>query len=326
MKKGHASLLSILSDGEIHSGEKLALEQNISRAAVWKSIKQLQQFGVQIDAERGKGYRLISPLELLSVNKLSKLLPVDVKRICHELEVLFKTDSTNKTLLKRLDHKMIHGNVVFAEYQSQGRGRRGNEWLSPLGSGIMFSVGWHFDITPKTISLLSLFIGVAVARTLQSKNISNLGLKWPNDILLQNKKIGGILIDVRGEVGGPIDAIIGLGLNYQLTEEVQKKVSQPITDLKSNASGNISRNELAADLVKNIIKVLKKIETNESTDLLDEWRQLDCYVEKNATLILPNDEIHGVIKGIDDEGSLLMSVSGKIKRFNAGEISLRASS
>jgi BirA family biotin operon repressor/biotin-[acetyl-CoA-carboxylase] ligase len=326
MKTGRACLLSIISDGELHSGEALASQLNISRAAVWKSIKQLESLGLKIKAERSKGYRLYRPIELLSAKKIKELLSSDVVETCRELDVLIKTDSTNLTLFNRLGDEPIHGHAVLAEYQSQGRGRRGKQWVAPLGSGLMLSVGWRFDVSPKTLGLLSLYMGVAVARSLQSVNISDVGLKWPNDIVVMGEKIGGILLEVRGEASGPVDVVIGVGINFDLAKDVKSQIEQPVTDICSHTTQYISRNELAAVLLTNVFQILKEVEERDSFELLDEWRALDCYCEQKAKLILPNEEIEGVLKGVDDQGSLLMFVSGKIKSYNAGEISLRVSS
>lgn len=326
MKTGQASLLSILSDGERHSGEILAHQLNISRAAVWKSIKRLESLGLEIEAERGKGYRLRRPVELLSAEKIRQSLLPEVAQTCNKIDVLFKTDSTNSTLFNRLGEQQIQGNAVFAEYQSHGRGRRNNQWLAPLGSGLMFSVGWQFNIAPQTLSLLSLFMGVAVARSLQSKDIKKVGLKWPNDIVVEGQKIGGILLELRGETNGPVDVVIGIGVNYELPEGVESQIKRPITDICTHTKQKISRNEFAATLLINVFEILKKVENSDCAELLEEWRKLDYFIEQHAKLILPNEEIEGTLKGVDDQGLLLMSVSGDIKRFNAGEVSLRVSS
>lgn len=326
MKKGHAYLLSIISDGQLHSGESLATQLNISRAAIWKSIKQLELLGLHIEAVRGKGYRLNQPIELLSANKIKKLLSSQAKKSCRNIEVLFKTDSTNSYLFNRLANEKIHGNVVIAEYQSHGRGRRGNKWLAPLGSGLTLSVGWRFDVTPKTLSLLSLYMGVAMARALHSENITKVGLKWPNDVVVMNKKIGGILLEVRGEASGPVDVVIGIGMNYDLAEDVKANITQAVTDICSHTEQRLSRNSLAATLLSNVFAVLENMEADQSLNLLDEWRTLDCYVEQHVKLLLPNEEIEGVLKGVDNQGSLLMSVAGKMKSYTSGEISLRVPS
>lgn len=326
MKKGHAYLLSIISDGKFYSGEELASQLNISRTAIWKLIKHIQSLGLHIEAIRSKGYRLLHPIELLSEKQIKKLLSSVAIKSCRNLDVLFKIESTNSYLFGRLETEQIHGNVVLAEYQSHGRGRRGNKWISPLASGLTFSVGWRFDIVPRALGLLSLYMGVAMARALRSEKITNVGLKWPNDIVVMNKKIGGILIDVRGEASGSVDVVIGIGLNYELPEDVKSNIEQPVTDICSHTEQHLSRNSIAATLLSNVFEVLEILKTDQKPTLLDEWRALDCYVEQHAKLILPNEEIEGVLKGVDNQGALLMSVAGEIRSYTSGEISLRVAS
>lgn len=326
MKKGHAYLLSIIADGKFYSGEELASKLNVSRAAIWKSIKHLQSLGLHIEAMRGKGYRLAHPIELLSEDQIRNSLPSVVRKSCRNIEVLFKTESTNSYLFNRLLKEEIHGNVVLAEYQSHGRGRRGNKWFSPLASGLIFSVGWRFDLMPSALGLLSLSMGVAVARALQSAKMTNVGLKWPNDILVMNKKIAGILIDVRGEASGPVDVVIGIGVNYKLTEVDKDNIEQPATDICSHTTQRLSRNSLVVTLLSNVFEILESLSQGQAPNLIDEWRELDCCVARQAKLILPNEEIEGVLKGVDNQGALLMSVAGEVRSYASGEISLRVMS
>jgi BirA family transcriptional regulator, biotin operon repressor / biotin---[acetyl-CoA-carboxylase] ligase len=323
MKKGHAYLLSMISDGNIHSGEELAIRLNISRAAIWKSIKHLESLGLQIEAIRGKGYCLKNQIELLSEKVIKKSLSPIAKKCCRDIEVLFNTDSTNAYLFKRLGSEQIHGNAVLAEYQSNGRGRRGNKWISPIGSGVCLSVGWRFDIAPGVLGLLSLYMGVAIARALQNVSLTNIGLKWPNDIVIMNKKLGGILLEVRGEASGPVDVIIGIGVNYELPKNVISNIDQPVTDICCLTEERLSRNRIAASLLSNVFEILENMRSGTNTNLIDEWRQYDCYIGRKARLILPNEEVEGTVKGVDDQGALLMSVNGKIKSYTSGEISLR---
>ncbi len=323
MKKGHACLLSMISDGNIHSGQDLAIQLDISRAAIWKSIKHLESLGLHIEAVRGKGYRLINQIELLSEQLIKKTLSPTARNCCRDIEVMFKTESTNSYLFNRLVSENIHGNVVLAEYQSNGRGRRGNKWISPIGSGVCFSVGWQFDIAPGALGVLSLYIGVAIARALHSIKFTNVGLKWPNDIVVLKKKIGGILLEVRGETNGPVDVIIGIGINYELPKGVISNIDQPVTDLCSLSDQRLSRNMIAATLLSNVFEILENIKHGVNSNLIDEWRQFDCYAEQKARLILPDEEIEGVLKGVDNQGSLLMSIDGKLKSYTSGEISLR---
>lgn len=323
MHKGHVALLSIIADGGIHSGEALASKLNVSRAAIWKSIKHLESLGLPIEAVQGKGYSLKNKIELFSEEKIASLLKPIAKSCCNQINVLFKTSSTNSYLLERLDKEDIHGQVVLAEYQSGGRGRRGNQWVSPLANGLYISLAWRFDVVPGALGLLSLFAGVAVARTLTGLGLSGISLKWPNDIVVGEKKIGGILLDLRGEAAGPVHVIIGIGINYDLPQQAKENIDQANIDICSLTRQRFSRNEIVASLLSHIFEILKGIETNKNLALVNEWRSYDCYVGRKAKLLLPNKEITGILKGVDDQGALLMDVNGKLESYTSGEVSLR---
>ena len=323
MKNGYTKLLSIISDGKIHSGEMLATHLNVSRAAIWKSVKYLQALGLEIEAIRGKGYLLHNNFEFLSKEDIRDMMSPRAKKSCRDIEVAFKTKSTNLSLLNRLNHEVIHGSVMLAEYQSEGRGRRNKKWFSPIGSGICLSVGWRFEVMPISLGLLSLYMGIATARTLNSIGLKNVGLKWPNDIIVMDRKIGGVLLDIRGESMGPLDIVIGVGINCELPKHETSIADQLIIDICSVTKERLSRNIIAATLLSNIFQILQDLEIGENLNLIDEWRQFDCYTGRKAKLILPNEEIVGILKGIDERGSLLMSVNGKLSTYGSGEVSLK---
>jgi len=323
MKKGYTKLLEIISNGNVYSGQDLAASLNVSRTAVWKSIKHLETLGLEIRAIRGKGYQLRKKFEFLSKEEISRMMTLQSKKSCKDIGVVFKTNSTNLYLLNQLDSEAIHGSVVFAEYQSEGRGRRNKRWISPIGSGICFSVGWRFEVMPISLGLLSLYMGIAVARSLNSLKIKEVGLKWPNDIITTGHKIGGILLDIRGESTGPLDVIVGVGINYELPKYRLISVDQPIIDVCSVSKKRFSRNMIAASLLSNVLEILHDLQTGANLNLLNEWRQFDYYIGKEATLILPNEKITGILKGVDEQGSLLMLVDGKLLSYRSGEVSLR---
>tara|TARA_B100001250_G_scaffold285849_1_gene247904 strand:+ start:122 stop:1096 length:975 start_codon:yes stop_codon:yes gene_type:complete len=323
MKKGYTKLLEIISNGNVYSGQDLAASLNVSRTAVWKSIKHLETLGLEIRAIRGKGYQLRKKFEFLSKEEISRMMTLQSKKSCKDIGVVFKTNSTNLYLLNQLDSEAIHGSVVFAEYQSEGRGRRNKRWISPIGSGICFSVGWRFEVMPISLGLLSLYMGIAVARSLNSLKIKEVGLKWPNDIITTGHKIGGILLDIRGESTGPLDVIVGVGINYELPKYRLISVDQPIIDVCSVSKKSFSRNMIAASLLSNVLEILHDLQTGANLNLLNEWRQFDYYIGKEATLILPNEKITGILKGVDEQGSLLMLVDGKLLSYRSGEVSLR---
>lgn len=323
MHKGYTKLLLMLADGNFHSGQELAAKLNVSRAAIWKSIKQIELLGLPVEAVRGKGYCLATPIELLSEDLIRASLSSLAKQCCNDIEVLFKTSSTNSILLNQLEAEQVHGNVVLAEYQSKGRGRRGKQWVSPLASGISVSVAWQFDVAPSALGLLSLYMGVATARTLLQLGLADVGLKWPNDVVVKDKKLGGILLELRGEASGPVDVIVGIGLNYNLPVDVISDIDQAVCDLCGLSEKPLSRNHIVATLLSNVFEVLHDVQSGVSTHLIDEWRRFDRYSGREARLIMSDKKIEGVLKGVDDQGQLLMLVDGVLKKYTAGEISLR---
>jgi BirA family biotin operon repressor/biotin-[acetyl-CoA-carboxylase] ligase len=323
MSTALAALLSRISDGGIHSGQALAEQLNVSRAAVWKSIKHIQSLGLPVEALRGQGYQLTHKIELLSEESIKASLTPVASKCCQDINVLLKAKSTNSCLLNRLDTEQIHGQVVLAEYQSSGRGRRGNQWITPLASGICVSVGWRFDMAPAALGLLSLYMGVAVARTLSTLGLNGIGLKWPNDIVVMEKKLGGILLELRGEASGPVDVIIGIGVNYDLPEATLSDIDQAVTDICSHTRNRVSRNSIVSILLSNVFEIIQSLQSDPDSPLIDEWRYYDRYVGREARLILPDNEIEGTLRGVDNHGALLMTVAGQLKHYTSGEVSLR---
>lgn len=321
-------IVTILADGQFHSGRNLAEQLGVSRSAICKQIKKLTELGLEITAISGKGYCLQYSLQLLQVKEIKYYLDSTTNSLITELEIHDCINSTNSYLLNKPNQKSKSGIVCFAEYQTAGKGRRGREWVSPFGSNIYLSILWHFQNGPAAIAGLSLVVGVAVIRALHECGINDVGLKWPNDIYWQGKKLAGILIEVSGEASGPCKAVIGLGLNFYIPEKQGESISQDWVDLKQIFSENpsIIRNKLAALLLNHLIPLLADFESNTLQSYLDEWRQYDYLKGNEVTIYMAQQEYTGVFKGIDDNGHLLLSnAQGEIKRFASGEVSFRKS-
>jgi BirA family transcriptional regulator, biotin operon repressor / biotin---[acetyl-CoA-carboxylase] ligase len=316
-------LISRLADGNFHSGESLAEEMSISRAAVWKRIKSLSNYGLDVFSVHGKGYRLSRSLDILDTDKIVASLSDEFADSLKGLTVLPVLDSTNQFLYRQLNNDSFHAHVVVAEYQESGKGRRGNDWLSPYGSGICMSLGWHFQSTPASYTALSLATGVAVCRSLQRLGITNAGLKWPNDIISEGKKLGGILLESRSETAGCSDVVIGIGINVDLPEQVLNTISQAVTDTSKLTQQIISRNKLVGFLIEDLLHMLKEYQEHGFASCIQEWRQLDELKGRDADLILPNETLSGKILGIDESGLLLMLIAGETRSFSSGELSLR---
>ena len=316
-------LISRLADGKFHSGESLAEEMGISRAAVWKRIKTLADMQLDVYSVNGKGHRLSQSLEVLNTETIEENLSKMALSTLADLTVLQVVSSTNEYLYNLLNNQSIHANVVLAEYQDKGRGRRGKQWVSPYASGLCLSLGWHFDSTPASYTALSLATGVAVCRSLQRSGIQKAGLKWPNDIVSDGKKLGGILLESRSESAGCSDVVIGIGINVNLPEKSRESIQQAVIDLKGISEESVSRNSLSAILIEELFFMLKQYQQQGFSSCISQWRELDAYKGKEADLILPNETLRGEILGIDENGLLLMQVNGETCRFSSGELSLR---
>jgi len=320
-------ILSLLADGEFHSGTELADTLGISRSAIWKQLNGLTELGLQHSAVSGKGYRLDNALELLDASKIHEVVNDQVDALISSFEIHDQIDSTNRYLVERSQHNGLSGSVCFAEHQTAGKGRRGRQWVSPYGSNIYLSILWRFQQGPAAISGLSLAIGVAVIRALKQHQISDIGLKWPNDIYSQGKKLGGILVEVSGETDGPCSAVIGLGLNLFLPETQAEGITQAWTDLsKLTGQSRLSRNQLAGILLNHLLPVIAEYESVGIQAYLDEWRSYDCLFGKSATLFIGQQQFEGIVQGIDDSGMLLIKrADGNVQTFASGEVSFNSS-
>lgn len=316
-------MLAILADGKFHSGTELAQTLGISRSAVWKQLNFLADLGLRHAAVSGKGYRLEKPLELLTRDLIDESINYKTRALISSLEIHDQIGSTN-SYLAGLSHKNApSGFICFAEHQTEGKGRRGRHWISPYGNNIYLSVLWRFQQGPAAISALSLAIGVAVIRALKQHNIDDVGLKWPNDIVSQGKKLGGILIEVSGENEGPCTAVIGIGINLFLAGDEAETIDQAWTDLsKINGRNVINRNNLAGNLLNQLFEVLDGYESAGFKAYVDEWRSYDCLIDRSAWVFAGSQGIEGIVKGIDDNGLLLMMrADGSIQSFASCELS-----
>jgi len=316
------AVLRALSDGRFHSGEALAQTAGVTRAAIWKAIQFLQQtFGVEIHSVRGRGYRLGQALELLDHDTIRQQLAEPAALA--GLETFLSIDSTNQYLMRAEARHLPTPWAVLAEHQSAGRGRRGRTWQSPLAGNLYCSLLWRFNQVAANVAGLSLAVGAVVCRELAQLGITQLGLKWPNDVLCQGKKLCGILIEMSGETHGPSDVVIGVGLNLAMPAASGRQIDQPWIALQQASEHLPPRNALAAQLISAILQALPQFEAQGLQPFLDEWRQLDCYRDQDVLLHLGEQRIQGLARGVDEQGALLVEHQGKLQRYYSGEISLR---
>ncbi|MGR8920426.1 MAG: biotin--[acetyl-CoA-carboxylase] ligase [Gammaproteobacteria bacterium] len=313
-------LLELLADRAEHSGADLAAALGVSRAAVWNQVARLREEGVDIVGTPGQGYVLEAGFDKLDADAMRAELEHAGCRSIRALDVLTVTDSTNEQLLTRQTSADIHGHALFAEYQSAGRGRRGDKWLSPPGSGLTFSLGWRFDAPPSTFSALSLVIGLALARALDRHGIDTVRLKWPNDIVRGDRKMAGILIEMRAEAGGPCVTVIGIGLNVSLSVRGAALIDRPSDDVTTALGAAVSRNALAADVLASLVEHLEQFGREGFEPFRDAWCALDALRDREVTLDLGGRVVTGRARGVDDHGALLIEDDGRLESFVSGHL------
>ena len=319
-------IVRLLADGQFHSGEQLARSLNITRAAVWKHLSHIRsRLDVEVFAVSGKGYRLARPLELLEQHRILQEMGHSSRRLLSDMEILDQIESTNGYLMRRGSDSTESGHVCLTEQQTAGRGRRGRKWISPFGSNIYLSIHWKYALGPADLGGLSLAAGIAVAQSLEQQGIQGIGLKWPNDVLWNHRKLSGLLLEVRGEQGGPSQVVLGVGLNTRLTEHQAQEIEQPWVDLASVPGGaKVSRNRLVAVLLDNLLDTMNRFEREGLEPFIREWGKYDLYQGQAVTLQLGHRCIEGIHQGIDQKGALLLQHNGGVYSYHGGEVSLRS--
>lgn len=319
-------LITLLNDGRFHTGPALAAALGVSRAAVWKMIRSLQAQGLTIEAVKGRGYRLTTPLELLDPVQIRAGLAAAAGLRLAQIEVFRTIDSTNTYLVNRAKAGVAGGSVCLAERQTAGRGRRNRLWVSPFAANLYLSLLWRFNLAAAELAGLSLAAGVAVARALEELGVTGIGLKWPNDVLWQGRKLGGILLELGGEASGPCHIVTGIGLNVTMPASAQDAIDQPWTDLSTAlGAGPVSRNVLAARLLNALVVQYSDFERHGAATLSAHWQRYDLTAGRPVLLKLPNATVTGIARGVDSDGALLLDTGAGVQRFLAGEVSLRLS-
>lgn len=319
-------LLQLLADGELHSGAELAAHLGISRAAVWKTLRRAaDELGLDLETQRGLGYRLRRPLELLDAASIESALSEAAHRVLADIEVLDAVDSTNTRLMQAATAGAPSGSVCLAERQLAGRGRSGRGWVSPFGANIYLSILWRSPLAPAQLGGLSLACGVAAARALWDHGVADIGLKWPNDLHWRRRKLGGLLLEVAGESQGPSHVVVGLGVNLQLSRAQAAAIDQPWADLAS-VLGNAmpGRNALAGALVDGLLRALTDFAAAGLDPFLEDWHRLDAYLGEPVTLHMGERCITGICAGVAADGGLVLETADGRRTFHAGEVSLRS--
>jgi len=319
------ALLQLLADGAEHSGTELGERLGVSRAAIWKQLQALNELGIALEAVPGRGYRLVEPLDLLDAAAIHGALAGQFELA--SLEVFPRIDSTNAFLLN--DSRPTENaafRVALAEQQTAGRGRRGRAWVSPFASNIYCSVKRQFPCGLEGLSGLSLVVGLAIAEALDALGIVGVQLKWPNDLRAGGRKLGGILIELAGDAGGPCTAVIGFGINVRMPPTSASDIDQPWTDLRTQNPQLPSRNTIVARTLLHLEQALSRFAADGFAPFAAAWSARDEFRGRPVQITGVNIQQAGIAAGVDERGALLLDTDGGRRAIVAGEVSLRASS
>lgn len=314
-----STLLELLKDGRFHSGQALGQALGVSRSAIWKQLQLLEaELGLVIHKVRGRGYQLATPITLLSSAEIGRS---SISSGSWDIRILDSIDSTNAQALRSIEEGSVAPFLVLAERQTVGRGRRGRKWVSPFAENIYYSLVLRMDGGLRQLEGLSLVVGLAVMHTLREYGIPGAGLKWPNDVLVGQKKVAGILLELVGDPADVCHVVLGIGINVNM--QSAEEIDQEWTSVRLESGKVIDRNQLVARLNEVLVSYLERHRLNGFSAIQHEWEQAHLWQGRAVSLIAGVNKIDGVVLGIDRQGALRLSVEGEEKTYSGGELSLR---
>ncbi|NVK44310.1 MAG: bifunctional biotin--[acetyl-CoA-carboxylase] ligase/biotin operon repressor BirA [Oceanospirillaceae bacterium] len=317
------SLLSILADGQFHSGQELGSELKVSRSAIWKQMRKLEDFGIEVYSVKGRGYRVPGGLDLLDETLFRDGLDASVAAQLGEQRFELSIPSTNLLAMQQLQQRGGHGRLYVAEQQTAGRGRRGRNWVSPFARNLYFSLVWRFPQGAASLEGLSLAVGLGLARGLRRLGLEGAELKWPNDLLWQGRKLAGILLEMSGEASGDCQVVTGVGLNIAMPDELAAEIGQPWVDLRQICGSAPPRTGVLTALVNELVPVMVAFSREGFEPFRDEWHRLDACRDQRVSLNFGINAVEGVCRGVTESGALMVETAAGVESFHGGEVSLR---
>ncbi|MEI6194010.1 MAG: biotin--[acetyl-CoA-carboxylase] ligase [Verrucomicrobiota bacterium] len=305
------------------SGAQLAEQLGISRAAIWARIEELRRLDYDIEAGPHFGYRLVHSPDALHADDLLARLG-ETKVIGRDIQVFEETTSTNDVMEKLARDGVKEGAVVFAESQTKGRGRLGRKWISPERKGLWFSVLLRPDLRPQEATQLTVASATALRRAIAAETGLQPEIKWPNDILIDGKKVAGILTELSAEVDRVKHIILGMGVDVnQDASELPLELRKTATSLKIERGEMISRAELAVAILRALDEDYARICGGKFTAVADEWESHCATIGKNVTVLIGDRKIRGRAESLDDDGALLVRTEhGHLERIIGGDVTL----
>ena len=315
-----ALVVRTLSDGRALGRDALARECGMDRTALDEALDRLDGLGIQLLMDQG-AISLPRPVDLLDAGRIRRA----VRRLESEaVHVRFAVDSTNTVLAGRLREGARAPELCAAEIQTAGRGRQGRRWVSGLGQSLVLSVSWRFDVPAEGLSGLSLAVGVALAETLAAGGFDRVMLKWPNDLVLDDRKLAGILVEVSRSGSGSAACVAGVGFNLDLAPVDSGRIDQPWTDFARGFARVPARSTLAAQAANALLDAFEQYREHGLEPFAARWRERDALHGRPVRVLSGEASIDGTASGIDACGALLVEHSEGVIRCGSGEVSVRA--
>jgi BirA family biotin operon repressor/biotin-[acetyl-CoA-carboxylase] ligase len=305
------------------SGADIANTCGISRAAIWLRIESLRQIGFEIEAVPHLGYKLVSTPDLLIADDIASLLNEDVI-IGRDIQVYTSTSSTNDIVLKLATSNVAEGSVVFAEYQTNGRGRLGRSWISPAKKGLWFSVLLRPNLSPQLSSRIIIMASTSLVKAINQVTGIQASIKWPNDILINGKKTAGILTEIGTELDKINYIVLGIGINVNLSKgDLPQTLSKTATSLMIESGSKVHRPTLAAAVINQLDSDYKTLSKGNFTIIAEEWERFCETIGKNVTIHVGDRIIKGRAEAVDTDGSLMVRTQhGRLERVIGGDVTL----
>jgi BirA family biotin operon repressor/biotin-[acetyl-CoA-carboxylase] ligase len=317
MRPASFTVLRALADGSLRPAAALG----VSRSALRDAVLDLRAQGVKIEAVRGQGYRLVEAVDLISRADVTERL--ERRGVAVKIALLDQCGSTNVELLARAASGAPSGSALACELQTAGRGRRGNRWLSGLATGLTFSLLWRYARGGTDLAGLSLAAGVACVRALAALGCEGVLLKWPNDLMHEGRKLGGILVEGSGEARGPSAVVVGVGINVRSSHALNLPRARPISELAAIRPDVPPRSVLLGELLARLAAVLETFGELGFAAFRAEWTRLHAQQDARIRVALPGGAAaEGVAVGVDDDGALLLRTETGVRRLHSGEVGI----
>lgn len=316
-------ILELMRDNQDYiSGQELCERFGVSRTAVWKAVNQLKEEGYDIEAVRNKGYRLKSAPEVLSESELGSR--IRTRWAGRNLSYLKETDSTNNDAKRCMEEGGAHGTLIVAERQTAGRGRRGKLWESPEGTAIYMTIGMKPEFAPDKASMLTLVMALSVAQAIEEQSGLEAGIKWPNDVVVNKRKVCGILTEMILEAEYIRCVVTGVGINVN-QPSMPEEIAQTATSLFIEKGEKLSR----AALIESVMRHFENnydcfIGSLDLSELKEAYEARLANKDKLVRVLDPKGEYEGIARGIRCTGELIVELpDGIVREVYAGEVSVR---